>query len=360
MWHGNPAPGAWRSVGMKPRVLPEILLLVAVPGFWLSLIAHVLLIHGEAPQIAAAAPVSIGMDSAAGPAMWSGAWADTGAGMGMGAAALTGGQAQNLFLHPPGLALGLVTLLAGLAALRYAQLGLRTTRSTRHRTAQATQADARFPDEARPSDTPPDRVTAQVVPLPVRTARDLRIGAFAGQDDTGTGPEAGMHAPPIAASVAAGGAASAAAMTGALAAGALWPWLAGWQALAGTAAAALMAVLALMATVAAARADRRGQAGAAGLFSGWALVVALLALGDLAATMIGLDYGMAMMLAIFAVALLAPIIQLRLGARIGFSVAVIAALLGLAAVAIPVNPSAALPAVIGIAGMTIAVVAVTN
>lgn len=230
---------------------------------------------------------------------------------------------QEMFLGRGSTALSLVTLVALLAALRYAQLTLREARLMR--------AGLPSPEEDEREEVEDD----------APSARSLGLGAFAGR---GTGAHWGMVL--------------------ALLAGAAWPWLGRWHVVPGAVAALLMAMGALSAIWPKRGAMRLRMPGRTasmvGLFAGWALVAAVAALADLVAQTGDFTLTHTVIAATLALALLGPAIQLTIGARIGFSVSVICALLGLAAVAIQSDPTAALAAVIGIAAMTIAVVGVTN
>lgn len=150
------------------------------------------------------------------------------------------------------------------------------------------------------------------------------------------------------------------AMTVSVIAAALWPWLSNHDVVLGTLTAVILAAGALMVIWPNVNKSRHRPTGGAGLYAGWALVVLFVTLADLVTRLSFISNTLIVLTATACLAFIGPFIQVRVGPRVGFSIAVIASLIGLATIAIPSDPTASIASVIGITSMTIALVSVSD
>lgn len=150
------------------------------------------------------------------------------------------------------------------------------------------------------------------------------------------------------------------AMTISIIAAALWPWMSSHDVILGAITALVLAGGALMVIWPNPSKSRHRPTRGAGLYAGWALVVIFVALADLVTRLSFVSNTLIVLTATACLAFIGPFIQVRVGPRIGFSIAVIASLIGLATVAIPSDPTASIASVIGITSMTIALVSVSD
>lgn len=147
----------------------------------------------------------------------------------------------------------------------------------------------------------------------------------------------------------------------ALALGAVWPWLAPAHPLPGL----LLATLTLAGLLRAAMQDQhRGpeveRSSSLGFAAGWALLVWLALLAGLMQDRLGLPQAAAAVIVIMIGAIAAVSVQLRLGRRIGFSVALIWGLIGVAADTVATNATIATATVLAISMIAVALVRVTT
>ena len=147
----------------------------------------------------------------------------------------------------------------------------------------------------------------------------------------------------------------------ALALGAVWPWIAPAHPLPGF----LLAALTLAGLLRAAMQEQRqgeeiGRSSALGFAAGWALLVWLSMLAALLHDRLDLSQPAAAVIAILIGAVAAVSLQLRLGRRIGFSVALIWGLIGIAAGTVTTDAAIATVTVLAIAIIAVALVRVTT
>lgn len=132
-----------------------------------------------------------------------------------------------------------------------------------------------------------------------------------------------------------------------LAFGTIWPWLIDAAQLVAAVGAALAAAALYLATVRAAGLRRP----AIGFLAGWSLCLATVMLASQVGNWLDMSLAQAAILAILPAAGFGIAGQLRLGRRIGFSVALIWAFCGLALTTMGVSPMTAIAAILGIAAM---------
>ncbi|WP_374637740.1 hypothetical protein [Paracoccus sp. (in: a-proteobacteria)] len=147
----------------------------------------------------------------------------------------------------------------------------------------------------------------------------------------------------------------------ALALGAVWPWIAPAHPMPGF----LLAALTLMGLLRAAMQDQQHgpdleRSSSLGFAAGWALLVWLSMLAALLQDGLGLSQPAAAVIAIMVGAIAAVSLQLRLGHRIGFSVALIWGLIGVAASTVTTDATIATATVLAIAIIAVALVRVTT
>lgn len=146
-----------------------------------------------------------------------------------------------------------------------------------------------------------------------------------------------------------------------LMAAAAWPWVTEVAPVAGFLLAVAMAAGALGAALIG---DRDGAGTrhrlTVGLYAGWAVTAMFAAFAGLLSQRLGVSTSLASLIAILLLAATAIEAQLRLGAVIGFTIAVVWALIGVAADAMQQNATVATAAVIAIASMTVVLVRVTT
>lgn len=147
----------------------------------------------------------------------------------------------------------------------------------------------------------------------------------------------------------------------ALTLGAVWPWIALMHPLPGL----LLATLMLAGLLNAAMQDQhRGRkpenSSALGFVAGWALLVWLAVLATLMQDRLGLLQAAAAVIAIMIGSVAAVSLQLRLGRRIGFSVALIWGLIGIAAGTVTTDATIATATVLAISIIAVALVRVTT
>jgi hypothetical protein len=147
----------------------------------------------------------------------------------------------------------------------------------------------------------------------------------------------------------------------ALAVGAIWPWIATAHPLLGL----LLAAVMLAGLLAAAlqplqQGDEVGRSSALGFAAGWGMLVCLSGLAALLQEQLGLPQAAAAVIAILIGAIAAVSVQLRLGPRIGFSVALIWGLIGIAAGTVTTDAAIATATVLAIAIIAVALVRVTT
>lgn len=146
-----------------------------------------------------------------------------------------------------------------------------------------------------------------------------------------------------------------------LLAAAAWPWVTEVAPVAGFLLALAMAAGAIGAAL---RGDRDGAGTrhrlTVGLYAGWALTAMFAAFGGLLSQQLGVSSSLSSLVAIVLLAGAAIEAQLRLGAVIGFTIAVVWALIGVAAGAMQHDATVATAAVIAIAAMTTVLVRVTT
>ncbi len=150
-------------------------------------------------------------------------------------------------------------------------------------------------------------------------------------------------------------------LIGALALGAVWPWLVPTAPLLGF----LLAGLTLAGLISAAMQEQyQGhqieRSSALGFAAGWALLVWLSMLAALLQDRLDLSQPAAAVIAILIGAVAAVSLQLRLGRRIGFSVALIWGLIGVAAGTVTTDATIATVTVLAIAIIAVALVRVTT
>ncbi|RCW88119.1 hypothetical protein [Paracoccus lutimaris] len=170
------------------------------------------------------------------------------------------------------------------------------------------------------------------------------------------------HALRNALSPAPAGAGSQAPLIGALALGAVWPWLVPTAPILSF----LLAGLTLVGLISAAMQEQQHQghqierSSALGFAAGWGLLVWLSMLAALLQTPLGLSQDAAAVIAILIGSIAAVRLQLRLGRRIGFSVALIWGLIGIAAGTVTTDATIATVTVLAIAIIAVALVRVTT
>lgn len=146
-----------------------------------------------------------------------------------------------------------------------------------------------------------------------------------------------------------------------LLAAAAWPWATEAAPVAGFLLALAMAAGALGAVL---RGDRDGVATrhrlSVGLYAGWAVAAMFAAFAALLTHRLGVSSSLSSLVAIVLLAATAVEAQLRLGAAIGFTVAVVWALIGVAADAMQQDVTVATAAVVAIAAMSTVLVRVTT
>lgn len=152
-----------------------------------------------------------------------------------------------------------------------------------------------------------------------------------------------------------------AALIAALMLGAVWPWIAPAHPMPGF----LLAALTLAGLLRAAMQDQpQGpdleRSSALGFAAGWALLVWLSMLAALLQDGLDLSQPAAAVIAIMIGAIAAVSLQLRLGHRIGFSVALIWGLIGIAASTVTTDTTIATATVLAIAIIAVALVRVTT
>lgn len=142
---------------------------------------------------------------------------------------------------------------------------------------------------------------------------------------------------------------------------AIWPWLARpWPliGLPGAAAVAVLAILAVLPPV-----HKRGHVlpdSSIGLFAGWSMVALYACFAQLVAIDLGVSSTLAAIVAIILLLFSAIEVQLRIGAQVAFSLAVICALIGFASQAIGSDLSVAVTAIVAIAAMAAVMVRVLS
>ena len=152
-----------------------------------------------------------------------------------------------------------------------------------------------------------------------------------------------------------------ASLIAALALGAVWPWIAPSHPMPGL----LLAALTLTGLLRAAMQDQQQgpdleRSSALGFAAGWALLVWLSMLAALLQDGLGLSQPASAVIAIMIGAIAAVSLQLRLGRRIGFSVALIWGLIGVAASTVTTDATIATATVLAIAIIAVALVRVTT
>lgn len=156
-------------------------------------------------------------------------------------------------------------------------------------------------------------------------------------------------------------AAAQAPLIGALLLGAVWPWLLPSAPLLGFLLAGLMLAGLLNAAMQEhGQGHETGRSSALGFAAGWALLVWLSILAALLQVHLGLPQAAAAVIAILIGAVAAVSVQLRLGRRIGFSVALIWGLIGVAAGTVTTDATIATVTVLAIAIIAVALVRVTT
>ena len=140
-----------------------------------------------------------------------------------------------------------------------------------------------------------------------------------------------------------------------------YPWVAGMQPVAGFLLAVAMAAAALGAVL---RGDRDGTVTrhrlTVGFYAGWAVTAMFAGFASLLTLQLGVSGSLASLVAIVLLAATAIETQLRLGAVIGFAIAVVWALIGVVAESMQQDSTVATAAVIAIAAMTTVLVRVTT
>lgn len=146
-----------------------------------------------------------------------------------------------------------------------------------------------------------------------------------------------------------------------LAAAAAWPWVTEAAPVAGFLLALAMAAGALGAAL---MGDRDGAGTrrrlTVGIYAGWAVAAMFTAFAGLLTDRLGVSASLSSLIAIILLAATAIEAQLRLGAVIGFTIAVVWALIGVAADAMQQDATVATAAVIAIAAMSTVLVRVTT
>ena len=147
----------------------------------------------------------------------------------------------------------------------------------------------------------------------------------------------------------------------ALALGAVWPWIAPAYPMPGL----LLAALTLAGLLRAAmQAQQQGaeieRSSALGFAAGWALLVWLSMLAALLQDRLGMSQPAAAVIAILIGAIAAVSLPLRLGRRLGFSVALVWGLIGVAAATVTTDATIATVTVLAIAIIAVALVRVTT
>lgn len=146
-----------------------------------------------------------------------------------------------------------------------------------------------------------------------------------------------------------------------LLAAAAWPWVTEVAPVAGFLLALAMAAGAIGAAL---RGDRDGAGTrhrlTVGLYAGWAVAAMFTAFAGLLTHQLGVSHSLSSLVAIVLLAATAVEAQLRLGAVIGFTIAVVWALIGVAANAMQQDATVATAAVIAIAAMSTVLVRVTT
>lgn len=146
-----------------------------------------------------------------------------------------------------------------------------------------------------------------------------------------------------------------------LLAAAAWPWVSAVDPVAGFLVALAMATSGLAAAM---RGDRDGAGTRrrllVGLYAGWAVAAMFTGFAAILTDRLGISGSLSSLVAIALLAGTAVEAQLRLGAAIGFTIAVIWALVGVATVAMQQDATVATAAVIAIAAMSTVLVRVTT
>lgn len=146
-----------------------------------------------------------------------------------------------------------------------------------------------------------------------------------------------------------------------LLAGAAWPWVTQVAPVAGFLLAVAMAAGAIGAAL---RGDRDGAGTrhrlSVGLYAGWAVTAMFAAFAGLLTDQLGVSSSLSSLVAIGLLAVTAVEAQLRLGAVIGFTIAVVWALIGVAADSMQQDATVATAAVVAIAAMSTVLVRVTT
>ncbi len=146
-----------------------------------------------------------------------------------------------------------------------------------------------------------------------------------------------------------------------LLAGALWPWLLGGWPLTAFLLSALMLACFLAAALRGVREGGQVQRSSSlGFVAGWGLLVCFAAFTALLRDRLGLPQEVAAVIAMLIGAVAAVSVQLRMPKRIGFSVALIWGLIGIAASTVTTDTAIATVTVIAIAIIAVALVRVTT
>ncbi len=142
---------------------------------------------------------------------------------------------------------------------------------------------------------------------------------------------------------------------------AAWPWVALNWPLSGRLLCGAMLALALLALfVQRRRSSDRIQIAAVAIFAGWATALCFWGLGNFVATIPGLNSSEGAMIGILAIAALTTAVQMRMGRRSAYAVAVIWGLAGIAVLELDSDLKVAMAAILGIAAISTAVVRTTS
>lgn len=150
-------------------------------------------------------------------------------------------------------------------------------------------------------------------------------------------------------------------LSAALVAAAIWPWLADASSVMGLLGAAVMAVLAILAALGDTR-HRRAHPprNSVGLFAGWAVVALYASFAGLVVGDLGLSSALAIIVSVLLLLATAIEVQLRLGPRVGFSLAIICAMIGFASQSLGVDLTATLVAIVAITAIATVMVRVLS